>query len=131
MKNLLFILSLLITQLSSAQTIRIKDEYGEKAYYVDGNFLRNKDQYGEKLFYYDGGTIRRTDEYGEKLLFIDGSYVRYKNAIGEKVFYLMERLFVLKMRMATNYITSTAPPFVVVTNMEVRSFTSKVFLKNG
>ena len=45
MKKLLFILTLFITQLSFAQTLRVKDEYGEKAYYLDGNFLRNNDQY--------------------------------------------------------------------------------------
>jgi len=47
------LLFLLPAFLSQAQTVRQKDQYGEKLYYYDGNTIREKDQYGEKLFWFD------------------------------------------------------------------------------
>ena len=50
----------------------LKDQWGEKLYYFDGNTIRLKDQWGDKLYYLDGNTLRLRDQWGEKLYYFDG-----------------------------------------------------------
>ena len=55
MKNL-FLLATICLMIGAidAQTVRSKDSYGEKLYYLDGQTLRYKDSYGEKVYYFEG-----------------------------------------------------------------------------
>lgn len=48
---LLFICSLMLVD---AQTVRVRNEYGDKFVYIDGNTLRSIDKYGDKVFYFEG-----------------------------------------------------------------------------
>ncbi|GAB4299814.1 MAG: hypothetical protein Kow0068_23250 [Marinilabiliales bacterium] len=40
--------------LVDAQTVRVRNEYGDKFVYIDGNTLRSIDKYGDKVFYFEG-----------------------------------------------------------------------------
>ena len=87
MKILFYTITFFITTNVLAQAVKIKDAYGNKVLYIDGNTLRAKDAYGNQLFYLDGQTIRSKDAYGEKLYYIDGQTLKYKDAYGSKVYY--------------------------------------------
>ena len=71
-KNVVLLIVVIVTAISwdvhAQTTVRQKDKWGDKLYYVDGRTLRQKDQWGTKLFYFDGTTIRLKDQWGEKLL---------------------------------------------------------------
>lgn len=84
----LILMGMFLHSITMAQTtIRQKDQWGTKLYYVDGQTLKQKDQWGEKLAYFDGKTVRHKDQWGEKLLYIDGNVVRHKDQWGEKLLY--------------------------------------------
>ena len=58
-----FVLSTLmllsVSFISAQTTVRLKDQWGSKLYYVDNNnTIRIKDQWGDKVYYFDGKTVR-------------------------------------------------------------------------
>ena len=72
MRKIFFIILLLALAIPiiAQTTVRQKDQWGTKLYYIDKQTIRQKDQWGEKLVYFDGKTVRLKDQWGEKLLYI-------------------------------------------------------------
>jgi formylmethanofuran dehydrogenase subunit D len=64
MKQLLLIPAMLLILIAGeAQSVKIKNKYGDPIVYIDGATLKVKNRYGDAIYYLDWLTIHRKNKY--------------------------------------------------------------------
>ena len=65
--------TLLLNLASVAQTVRMKDRWGQAMFYMTENTVQQKDRWGEKLLWYDSATqqVRQKDRWGQPLIYME------------------------------------------------------------
>lgn len=86
-KHLISLLVFLFSIYGMAQSIHLKNQYGSKIYFVDGQTLRANDRFGNAILFYSDNTIKLQDKYGRELFFLDNQTLKIKNRFGQPLLY--------------------------------------------